>query len=28
LKVDAAGKAEPVHALPQVPALLAPQHQT
>ena len=28
LKVDAAGKAEPVHALPPVPALLAPQHQT
>jgi FecR protein len=28
LKVDAAGKAEPVHSLPQVPALLAPQHQT
>jgi hypothetical protein len=28
LKVDAAGKAEPVHALPSVPALLAPQHQT
>ena len=28
LKVDAAGKAEPVHNLPQVPALLAPQHQT
>ena len=28
LKVDAAGKAEPVHNLPPVPALLAPQHQT
>jgi hypothetical protein len=28
LKVDAAGKAEPVHSLPSVPALLAPQHQT
>jgi len=28
LKVDAAGKAEPVHTLPSVPALLAPQHQT
>jgi hypothetical protein len=28
LKVDAAGKAEPVHNLPSVPALLAPQHQT
>jgi FecR-like protein len=27
LKVDAAGKAEPVHNLPQVPVLLAPQHQ-
>lgn len=28
LKVDAAGKSTPAHALPPVPALLAPQHQT
>jgi FecR-like protein len=27
VKVDAAGKSEPVHNLPQVPVLLAPQHQ-